>query len=193
MKGKAPWAGGRWQVALPPRLGAVLVVLAVPFVVLGLLVLGLNLHGLVRYDPAYFTPEYLEEYGQPSQVVWVLEQALQTGNRPLLAGLQGLRRPSRFETGDAISFVRLWERTGRYVTYLYVDMHSYERYPYHLEQIKGRWVVAPEDVRYYLYSGRWKDLFLPLAIAWWILGLGVLGFAWLLRDSESLRSRLFDK
>jgi hypothetical protein len=190
MKGAVPWEGNRWPVTLPPGLGAVLVVVAVPFVVLGLLVLGVQLHGLARYDPAYFTGEYLEKYGQPSQVVRILEQGLQLGNGALLAELQGLRRPSQFQTASTVSFVKLWERTGRYETYLYVDLYTYERYEHHLEQVRGRWVVAPEDLRYLLYSGRWRTFFYPAALAWWVLGLTALAFLWLLRRSESLRSHL---
>jgi hypothetical protein len=187
----SPFAWKVGPVRLPAGLSSVLIVLSLPFVVLGLLVLGVKLEDLVRYDPAYFAAGYLEKYGDSSEVVRVLEQALQTGNERLLAGLQGLRRPSQFETVATISFVKLWERTGRYVTYLYVDMHSYERREYHLEQVQGRWVVAPEDLRYLLYSGQWRAFFLPAAIAWWTLGLTTLAFLWLLRRSASLRSRLF--
>ncbi len=190
MRGGGPGTRNRWPVGLPPGLGPVLVVLALPFVVLGVMVLAVNLYGLVRYDPDYFATEYLEKYGETSQVVRVLEQALQTGNEPLLAGLQGLRRPRQFPTGDTISFVKLWEHRGRYATYLYVDMHSYERYAYHLERVQGRWVVAPEDLRYLLYSGQWRAFFLSAAVAWWALGLVALAFLWLLRRSASLRSRL---
>lgn len=185
-----PWSGKRGRVVLPPGVAPVLLVLALPFVVLGLLVLAVNLHGLVRHDPAYFTEAYVEKYGEASQVVRVLERALQIGNGALLAELQGLRWPSQFETGDTISFVKMWERTGRYVTYLYVDMYSYERYEHHLEQVQDRWVVAPEDGRYLLYSGEWKAFFFPAAVAWWVLGFAALGFVWLLRRSESLRSWL---
>jgi hypothetical protein len=188
-RGAAPsWRWG--PVRLSPGLGSALFVLLAPFVALGLLVLAANLYGLVCHDPAYFTAEYLEEYGETSQVVRALELALQTGNRPLLAELQGLRWPRQFPTGDTISFAKLWQRAGRYVTYLYVDMDSYERYEYHLEQVHGRWVVAPEDVRYLLYSGQWRTFFLPAAITWWALGLVVLTVLWLLRHSDFLRSRL---
>jgi hypothetical protein len=191
MKRGARRIGDRWPVMLLPGLGSVLLVLSLPFVVLGLLVLAAKLHSLVRYDPAYFTPDYLDKYGQASRVVRILEQALQIGNDSLLAELQGLRWPGHLETGSTISFVKLSERTGHYVTYLYVDMYSYERYEYHLEQAHGRWVVAPEDVRYLLYSGQWKAFFLPAAIVWWVLGLAALTFLWRLRRSEALRSRLF--
>ncbi len=190
MRGGGPGARNRRQVVLPPGFGLVLAVLAFPFVVLGLLVLAVNLQGLVRYDPAYFSTEYLDKYGEASQVIRVLEQALQTGNEPLLAGLQGLRWPRQFPTGDTISFVKLWEHRGRYATYLYVDMQGYERHEYPLESVQGRWVVAPKDLRYLLYSGRWRSFFFPAAIAWWALGLAALAFLWLLRRSASLRSRL---
>lgn len=181
------WRAG--SVRLPSGLYSVILILLVPFVALGLLVLAVKLHGLVRFDPAFFTPEY-QEYAEASQIVRALEQGLQAGNGPLLAELQGLRRPGQFETGDTISFVKLWERTGRYDTYLYVDMDSYERYEHHLEQVQGRWVVAPEDLRYLLYSGRWRATFVPAAIVWWALGLAALVLLWLLRRSASLRSRL---
>lgn len=182
-----------WQVRLPAAVRSLLVVLLVPFVALGVLVLAVKLGGLVRFDPAYFTAEYRDEYHAPPAVVRALEQGLQTGNEALLAELQGRRWPARFEMADTISFVRLWQREGRYVTYLYVDMHSYERYLYHLEQVRGRWTVAPEDVRFSLYSGRWKDVFLPLAAGWWALGAAVVGFVWLLRTSDSLHARLLDQ
>jgi hypothetical protein len=191
-RGSTPgWRLG--AVRLPSGLGPVLFVLLIPFVALGLLVLAANLYGLVRYDPAYFSTRYLEEYGEASQVVRDLELALQTGNRSLLAELQGLRWPRQFPTSDTISFVKLWQRAGRYVTYLYVDMDSYERHAHHLEKVRGRWVVAPEDVRYFLYSGQWRAFFLPAAITWWVLGLAVLTFLWLLRHSASLRSRFLGR
>lgn len=182
-----------WQMRLPATARALLVILLVPLVILGLLVLAVKLADLVRYDPACFSGEYARAYDSSSAVAQSLEQALRTGNRALLAELQGLRQPAGFETANTISFVRLWQREGRYVTYLYVDMYSYERYLYPFEQVKGRWVVAPEDVRYYLYSGRWKDVFLPLAVGWWILGAAAVGLVWLLRHSQSLRSRLLDQ
>lgn len=181
------------QVRLSTGLSSLLIVLVFPFVMLGLLVLVVKLCGLVRYDPACFADEYVEEYSSPPATARALELALRTGNQALLAELQGLRRPARFEMGDAISFVKLWERGGRYVTYLYVDMYSYERHEHHLEQVRGRWVVAPEDVRYYLYSGRWKEVFFPAAIAWWAVGVTALGFVWLLRRSATLRSRLLGR
>jgi hypothetical protein len=84
----------------------------------------------------------------------------------------------------------LWERTDRYLTYLYVDIQSYERHPYHLELVNGRYVVAPADLHYFLYSGQWKRVFFPLAITWWALGLAALGLVWLFRVSGSMRARL---
>ncbi|MEJ2211216.1 MAG: hypothetical protein P8129_19550 [Anaerolineae bacterium] len=191
-KGSAA-ARGSWRLKLPPAVRSLLVVLLVPFVGLGLLVLAIKLGGLMRYDPAYFASGYVQEYDSSAVVARRLEQALQMGNEGLLDQLQGLRWPARFEMADTISFVRLWQREGRYVTYLYVDMHSYERYLFPFEQVGGRWVVAPEDVRYYLYSGRWKDVFFPVAIGWWILGTAAVGGLWLLRHSESLRARLLDQ
>ncbi|MGC9335540.1 MAG: hypothetical protein ACP5JJ_15425 [Anaerolineae bacterium] len=168
----------------------ILLVLLVPFIALGLLVVAIEAHSLIRYDPAYFADEYLDQYSTPSDVARTLEVALRTGDDVLLAELQALRWPAEFETGPSIVFTMLWERTDRYLTYLYVDMQSYERHPYHLELVHGRYVVAPEDLHYFLYSGQWKRVFFPLAIIWWVLGLAAVGLVWLLRVSEGMRARL---
>lgn len=180
----------RPRLRLPVRPRWILLVLLAPFVVLGLLVVGIEAYSLVRYDPAYFADVYLDRYSMPSDVARTLEVALQTGDDVLLAELQALRWPAEFETGPGIAFTMLWERTDRYLTYLYVDMQSYERHPYHLELVNGRYVVAPADLHYFLYSGQWKQVFFPLAITWWALGLAALGLVWLFRVSGSMRARL---
>lgn len=141
-----------------------------PLVLLGLLALAMQAHGLLRYDPAYFSEPYVERYGTPDSVASALERALQTADGALLAELQGLRSPRAFETNRLIDFVRMSERTDRYITYLYVDLQTYDRYPHHVEWVDGRWVVSPVDVYYLMQSGRWQRVFLPAALAWWFLG-----------------------
>ena len=167
------------------------IVALMPFLILGLLVLGVSAYSLLRYDSTYFQQPYLERYEKPGQVARDLETALQTGDQELLRELQGLRWPKIYETNSNIHFIMLWERTDRFLTYLYFDPQTYERHPHYVEQVNGRWVVAPEDVYYYLYSGQWKPVFFPLAIVWWLLGFLTIGLIWLFRASESMRARLY--
>ncbi|MBN1180494.1 MAG: hypothetical protein JXD18_14895 [Anaerolineae bacterium] len=140
-----------------------------PLAVAGGLFLFAELHGLYRYDAAYFTAPYLERYATPSDVAIALEEALQTDDPALLAELHGLRRPARFEPGPRVILVMLWERGERYISYLYIDMKTLHRQTHYLEEVNGRWVVSPADVYYYVKSGRWSATFLPLAIVWWLL------------------------
>lgn len=186
-----PWVEMRQpRLRFPVRPLWLLLVLLAPFVILGLLVVAVKAYGLVRYDPAYFADEYLHRYSAPSEVARSLEVALRTGDDALLAELQALRWPGEFETGPGIVFTMLWQSTDRFLTYLYVDMQDYERHPHHVEFVQGRYVVAPQDLHYYLYSGEWKRVFSPLAITWWILGLAAVGLVWLFRVSGSMRARL---
>ncbi|HSJ55662.1 MAG TPA: hypothetical protein VLC95_00675 [Anaerolineae bacterium] len=146
---------------------------------------------MIRYDPAYFAGVYREEYYEPAAVARALEGALQTGNQRLLAELQGLRRPVALETGRDIVFVMMWDRTDRYVTYLYFNNRTYERLPHHVMRVKGRWVVSPPDLNFYLQSGHWRNVFFPLAATWWIAGSLAVGFVWLVRASDRLRASLY--
>ncbi len=148
----------------------ILVVALLPWVLLGLLAVALQIHGILRYDPLYFTEPFLERYSKPDHVAKALERALQTGDRVLLAELQGLRSPRDFEMAPSIDLAMLSERSDQYLTYLYVDRRTFDRYVHHLEQFEGRWIVSPTDIYYYVRSGEWQRLFLPAALAWWILG-----------------------
>jgi hypothetical protein len=168
-----------------------LFVALLPLGVLGILALSARVYGLVRYDPVYFSNDFLERYGMPGEAARALEEALQTDDQALLAELQGLRWPASFNTAPSIVFVMLWERTERYMTYLYFDMDTYERQPHYFEEVNGRWVVAPADLVYYMNSGRWKGTFMPIAIVWWLVGGLVLVLFWLSRASQSFRSRLY--
>jgi hypothetical protein len=57
--------------------------------------------------------------------------------------------------------------------------------------VRGRWVVAPTDLAFYLYSGQWRRAFLPLSVAWWLVGALGLGLVWFLRTSQRARAWLF--
>jgi hypothetical protein len=162
-----------------------------PFLVLGLAVLVSRVYDLVRYDPTYFADVYLERYDRPGELARDLEEALQTGDTELLAELQGLRWPAEFPTSPDITFIMLWERTDRFITYLFFNNRTYERQPQYVEERGGRWVVSPEDLHYYLHSGKWREVFLPLAIVWWLVGFLAIAMVWLFRASETMRARLY--
>lgn len=161
-----------------------------PPVLAGLFVLVVQIQGIRRYDPAYFSETYAERYDTPGAVVRALESALQTNDRALLVELQGLRRPAAFETSPKLIFVMLWEHGDRYISYLYFDMGTYKRHMHYVEKVRGRWVVAPPDAHYYLHSGRWLLVFLPVAIVWWLLEIVVILGVLVYRLSARLRERM---
>ena len=165
----------------------ILVVTVLPFVVLGLLVVAVQLAARMRYDPSYFSQAYVEQYATPEAAVRALEQALQTNDERALAEVTGLRRTARLTSSRSLIFVRLWERTNRYRVYLYFDQETFERYLYPFEYVKGRWVASPPDLYYTMRSGHWRGMFLSAALAWWVLGAAVIGTVWLCRRSVRFR------
>jgi hypothetical protein len=167
-------------------LRSLLVVGLIPFVLLGLVVSVGKVYGLVRYDPAFFTESYTAQYDTPGAVAKALESALQTNDASLLAELQGLRWPANFDTSPTITWVQLWERTDRYITYLYFDVSVYEPYPHHIEEVRDRWVVSPPDVYYFVESGEYKNVFLTFSCIWWASGIVAVGLVYLFSSSERL-------
>jgi hypothetical protein len=162
-----------------------------PLVVIGMFILAVKAQGLRRYDEAYFTTPYLERYETPADVAIALESALQNDDWALLAELQGLRRPARLETGRSIILVMLWERGERYISYLYVDMQELHRHTHYLEEVDGRWIVSPTDGYYYFHSGRWKVVFLPVAIVWWLLEVVTVAVWIVYRASARVRDERY--
>ncbi len=188
------WVGNPPNVTAVKRavlLRSILAVALMPFVLLGLVVSVVKIYGLVRYDPAYFSETYVAQHNTPIEVGRALESALQNGDRALLIELQGLRWPVAFETSPDILWIMLWERTDRYLTYLYFDMQTLEAYPHPLEQVKGRWVVAPRDLYYYVQSGEYKKAFVRLALVWWASGTATIAAVVLFSNSERVRTRLY--
>ncbi len=167
-------------------LRSILVVGLIPFVLLGLVVSVAKLYGLVRYDPAYFGGAYTTQYDSPGAVAKALESALQGNDQSLLAELQGLRWPNKFATSPTITWVQLWDRTDRYVTYLYFDMSLYEPYLHHIEEVRGRWVVSPPDVYCFVESGAYRNVFLIFSLVWWVSGVVTVALVYAFSTSERL-------
>lgn len=173
------------------RLGWILVVALLPLELAGMCALAMYAYGLVRYDPAYFDQVHVERYSSPEVAVRTLEVALQTDNRSLLAEMQGLQWPARFKTSASLRFVRLRERSDRYTTYLFFDGQTLERHAYYFEQVRGRWVVSPPDLYYYVHSGQWRHIFWPMAIAWWLLLAAAFASVLLFRTVRSRNAHLY--
>ena len=159
----------RW----PTGVRWVLAIAALPFAVLGLVALADRMAAEARFDAAYFAESYLKRYATPAAAVKSMEIGLRRGDLQLLAELQGLRRPARFQTSSGMAFVELWELSGPYRVYLFLDRQTYQRYLVPFEEVQGRWVASPRDLRFYLHSGHWRAPFLIGAGAWWAFcGLG---------------------
>lgn len=169
----------------------VLMAALAPLVVAGLFVIAVKATALFRYDRAYFKELYIERYESPGAVARALEAALQENDRRLLAELQGLRRPAAFAASPKIILTMLWEQGDRYFTYMYLDMKTLERHPHYIEEVIGRWVVAPADAHYYLHSGAWLKVFLPVAIVWWLVEAVVVLALWVFRVSARLRAHMY--
>jgi hypothetical protein len=165
------------------------VVLA-PFAVWGVLVCAMWPASLLRYDPDYFTPSLRLRYHSPSVVAEALEQALRRDDAALLAELQGLRQPAHLDADPSLELVMVWGRTDGYTTYQYVDARTREQRLYTMEKVRGRWVVAPDDIYSSIRSGHAARSLLPAAVVWWALGLGALVVRLLARRFPRLGARL---
>ena len=162
-----------------------------PLLLVGLFVLVVQVQSIWRYDWTYFSDTYVERYNTPGSVARDLERALQNDDQELLAELQGLRRTVAFKTSPKLIFVMMWERGDRYISYLYFDMDTYERQMHYVEKVRGRWVVTPPDAYYYLHSGRWITVFLPVAIVWWVVEVVVILGVLVYRLSARLRAQMY--
>ncbi len=130
------------------------------------------IQGMTRWDPAFFTQDYLDQYGSPGAVAIDLERALKEGDQNLLRQLQGAKRVGGVsEPRPQLIYALLWEVDGEYFDYLYFDASNYRRLIQHVRIVDDRYVTVPENLYYYMDSGEWLQVGAPLAITWWILVL----------------------
>jgi hypothetical protein len=150
---------------------------AVPFLLAGLFVLSANNGAKNRYDSRYFSEDYQQRYATAGAVIAALERALVESDTATIAELEGLRQPKAIKTGENIVFETRVGTQGPYTIYLFSDTYTYARLSYHLTEVNGRWVVAPQDSYYLLHSGAWLNTLSPLAVVWWIFELTfILGY-----------------
>ncbi len=153
----------------------ILAVVAVPLIIAGIYILGVQIHGLFRFDQAYFAPEYQETYHSPGMVAIALERALQTGDTQLYAELTGLKREiGEITPRPALHFSILVEVDKRdYFHYLYFDFDTFLRDTHYVKEVNGRWVAVPQDAYFYFDSGQWLKVFGPVSASWWVLFLAI--------------------
>ncbi len=146
-----------------------------PLVIAGIYILGVQIHGLFRYDQAYFASEYQEAYHSPGMVAIALERALQNGDSALYGELTGLKRdPGEMTPRPDLHFSILVEVDERdYFHYLYFDFDTLRRDTHYVTEVNGRWVAVPQDAYFYFDSGQWMKVFGPLTASWWVLLLAI--------------------
>lgn len=143
-------------------MSAPIIAIVVIFIVAGVQSIG-------RYNPAYFNDEYNERYASPGQVASDVERALRTNDAALWLEAHGTSYTPAFEPKPNVILAILLDAQDRYFDYLYSDFRTFDRYTYHIKQAGSRYVVVDEDVYYYVDSGRWSAVVMPLAYTWWLL------------------------
>lgn len=166
-------------------------VAALPLALSAVFVLTVLVLSPFRYDPAYFSEGYSERYPRPGPTALALDRALRTDDDELLAELEGLRWTVPLETSPTLNLAVLVESDERYHYYLYFDTRTYDRHTHAVEEVRGRWVVAPPDAHFYLYSGRWLRVAGPVTVLWWFLELTVLLMRWIFRASARYREGMY--
>jgi hypothetical protein len=149
-----------------------------PLLLLGIVLLAGVVQGAVWYDSALFSEVYAGRYRTPDGVIARLEKAWQSGDTGLLAEVQGTRwKKGKLEAMPKVRFSIALPREGEYLEYLFLDYANYHRYIVHIKMVNGRYVVVPENLFYYVNSGRWVRTFYPIAAIWW-LALILFALGW---------------
>ena len=166
-----------------------------PLIAAGGFMLIVRLQAIFRYDPAYFTPAYQKQYASPGAVASAIEQGLRGENQEIFAELTGLRRKIQPpEANPNLRLMILLEVTDRdYYQFLFFDIQNYHRLLIPVKEVGRRWVMAPQDLYYYLDSGDWLLFFTPaLAIYWSLLAVILVG-AGIYRLAASFRRQLYQQ
>lgn len=147
-----------------------------PLVLAGLFILAMTLQGRTRFDAAYFTPEFKEQYFSPGEVARTLEKVIRTGDSALYAELSGMRNSPTMALPepDVVFTILLEVDEAGYFHYMYFDVNTFDRQTHYVIEVDGRWVVSPEDAFFLYDSGLWTKFFAPILIAWWLLLVVVL-------------------
>ena len=145
-----------------------LVMFLAPLLVTGIGFLVALIQEQTRYNPDYFSQQYLDRYRLPRVLVEDLEHALQTGDAQMVAVLQGTHQaPARIEPQPDLVYSTLMGRDDEYLHFLFYDTVTFHRYSAYVKMERGRYILVPENLYYYMDSGRWTEVFVPPAVVWW--------------------------
>lgn len=165
-----------------------------PFVVAGVYVTLMNVIHMYRYDERFFTDEYREKYPSPGPVAIAIESAIQSGKADVMQELSGLRRDVKeIEPNPEVMLTILYDVDDfGYFHYLYLDMGTFRRATYYIKEVSGRYVYVPEDFYFYYDSGYWWDVYLPIAITWWVITIAVLFGVYVYQVGARTRQQMTD-
>lgn len=170
----------------------VLFLLLVPFLATGAAYMITFIQRQVRYNPEYFSEEYVAQYQVLNPFLSDLETALQDGDEGLMAVLQGTRStPGSLQPNPNIRYSFLLDRQGGYDNHIFWDIETYGRYVQHIKKVDGRFVVVPESLYYYVDSGIWPTVFTPPALYWWSFVIIITIGLWIYRFLAAVRRELF--
>jgi hypothetical protein len=172
----------------------VLFMLIVPFLATGAAFFVTFVQEQVRYEPEYFTEEYITRYQIPNPFLTDLETALREGDENLMAVLQGTRStPTSITPNPNIQYSFLLNTQGAYFSHIFWDVETYVRYVQHVKLVDGRYVVVPESLYYYVDSGIWPTVFTPPFLYWWSFVLVTTIGLWIYRFLAAVRKQLFTR
>ena len=172
----------------------VLFLLVVPFLATGVAFVIVFVQGQLRYNPEYFSEEYVARYQILAPFLTDLETALQNGDAELMSVLQGTHgNPRPITPNQNIRYSFLLNRQGGYDNHIYWDIQTYVRYVQHIKEVDGRYVVVPASLYYYVDSGSWPTVFTPPALYWWSFVLIITVAIWIYRFLAAVRRELFGR
>jgi hypothetical protein len=187
----------RVEKATPSRLinwKVVFFLLAVPILATGAVFVITFVQGQVRYNPEYFAEEYIERYQALNNFIIDLETAYKDGDENLVAVLQGTRATPEFVPPNPnIQFSFILNRQGDYENLIFWDTVTYVREVQHVKMVKGRFVLVPESLYYYVDSGIWPTVFTPPALYWWSIVLVITIGLWIYRFLGKVRKEIFTR
>ena len=165
-----------------------------PLIIVVLLFIAAGVARLFRYDPAYFEEYHLRRYDTPGSIATGLERALSQGDTTLMAELQATRfDPAPLEARPNLVFSYLIDIEAGYYNYLYWDTSDFRRVAQRVHQVQGRYVVSPEDLNYWMSSGRWQEVAGPIAVLWWLTLSLTTAVMWVYRHFDRERRRIYSR
>jgi len=193
------------------RLRRLLIAALAPLLIAGLGWAAARLMLINRWDPAYFSAEYLARYADPQETVEAAAVALAQADAAALAEMHALAAPDTIRPNPNLAYVfpydyyvgmrrsivtenpNAWDRMRqpdvRFASYLFADRGSGALVPLTVEQVRGRWVFVPPDgAYYYMQTGGWFRLWHTFSVLYYAVLL--LGTVWVYVDRLHRSERL---